>query len=205
MIKQYQFPCVLCVLLAGCGGGGGGSNNTLDDGLGDACNNTFHQTLIGQYTGMIDYPSQPGGAASIGSCRWTVSMEITGRSVGGRLCVLNAEIDAPVEQSVVLDATDGLAYECFEANGFNSVTDNVPSSVEPDQVSQIPFPHAISLLPNGDVPGRGPYFGDPAFTAWHLHLFDTTDPLVRSLLADGAGGLEVSGDSVNGTLIKENP
>jgi len=202
MRKQYQYLCVLSVLLAGCDDGG--STASLNDGLADACNNTFYQTLIGRYTGMIDFPSQPGGAASIGSCRWTVSMEITGRSVGGMLCMLNAETDALVQQSIVLDSTDPLAYQCFSDMAVRDVNENLPS-IPADQIGQISFPHTIQIRANAGVPGRGPYFGDPSITVGHLHLFDTTNPLVGSLLADGVGGLAVSGESVFGALTKENP
>lgn len=203
MMKQYQYSCVLCVLLAaGCGGGGSSGTTSLDDGLGEVCNNTFHQTLIGLYTGTIDYPSQPGGVASIGSCRWTVSMEITGRSVGS-LCFLNANIEAPVIQSIVLSSDDPNRFQCFSDNSYRSINDNVPGIPTVADLNAIPFPHPIQIDPRAGLPTQGPYFGDSSVNAIYLNLFDIGRRLVNSLTADGEGRLFVEGDVVSGTLVKE--
>jgi len=56
--------------------------------------------------------------------------------------MLDAEINAPVEQLIVLDATDALANQCFSDTALRDVNENV-LGIPADQFGQIPFLHPI--------------------------------------------------------------
>jgi len=194
--------------LTGCGGGGNGDSSDVILGdtpaLGQACSNNFHQELIGTYKGTVTYPSlNPEDIALLGSCRWDVEMIIAVRSseLG---CFLDAYINAPVSQDIVLASNDTFAYQCFDDNSIRDVDDNTGTFLSQEQLNAIQFPHTVQLSYQPDVPNRGPYFGDVSITATHIHLIDAIRQPFRTLLFNGNGSVTVqSSETTTGILVKE--
>jgi len=200
MHKVTHYIAAAAITISGCGGDG--TSTILNDSIGNACDNNFHQTIIGRYTGIVTYPSQPGAAQSIGSCEWSVDMRISVASDDAG-CFLNARITAPVTQNTVLSANDPLIYQCFGDDSLRDVIDGVNIALSNDEVNAIPFPHPIEVAGKTGVPVSGPYFGDATVRAGYVHLFDSPVRQVQSLMVDGNDTLEIIGESVSGVLDKE--
>ena len=187
----------LATLIAACGGSD--SPSVIDGGLPPGqsanalCQNAYYRNIIGRYEGTAVFKVRADDGSETPACTWTISMDV--RHEGSPVvCDLIAEIEAPVEQSIVLNATDPDAFQCFPDDSLRSVIDP-HIALDPSEFSNIPFPVELDVNQNFSISSTGPYFGDDSVNAIHHRLLDLGWIDEFQISADGTILLKPSSNS----------
>ena len=180
----------LFLVMSGCGGSGSSSI----DGLGpigqtssELCENNYYRTIIGHYKGSAQFKVRAEDGSEVAACTWTITMDI--RHEGSPVvCDLVAELDAPVEQAIVLDSSDPDAFQCFPDTSLRQVND-VNSTIDPDEFENLTFPISLRVFEDFSANPNGPYFGNEFVIAQYHRILDFG--WIKRFVFDGSGFIEL--------------
>jgi len=194
-----HYAILLCLLLTACGPGGGtgSSDNTLLHTDWDSCNNNYYRQLTGTYTGTATLDN------GVRQCAWFITVRIY-EHISGAMCMLDAAIDAPVEQYTVPDE-ERTAYQCIGLHEHRDVSEENRDTFKPaEHYEALPFPVQISMKgPIGEE--SGPYFGAESVLAKYVRLFEGGHRVTRSVMINSDNTLSLRGPGFSGDLLKVKP
>jgi len=200
-------------VLTGCGGNSSpGSGDIFDDSseplTGSACDNDYYRSVTGTYSGTVDYLESIVEGATGTACSYSIEMYIAGRDDGIGHCVLTADVQSSVEQSVVLESSDPVASQCIDGSYLVDFDDPLAQVEDPFEGQGYSLPIDYTFTGRFDAPSSGPYFGDDSVNVRYVNLFGALVPEVNFIsVGDGFLTFERRNPSaarmINGELVKE--
>jgi len=210
MNKIHVISPLIGILLVSCGGGGGSGPlvgpSTADDVVNtdvllnnNGCGQEYYQTMIGRYTGMVEFAPTADRQAW---CTWNETVILSGNAIGPT-CDIRAETSGTVEQQIYTDSS-GDSFQCLDDNGRRLAIEPLNGTYPIDEYPNLDnsnFPVEIDIFSNNNI-DSGPFYGDENNIVRYYSLFDGRD-ITDHVVVEGDGTMTLRAGGLKlGTLTK---